>query len=156
MKVVVQLAAESGPIPKPVEIDHTDWATLSGTVHSFCIQGMWFQRFDQYHVDDVGGRARVRCWRDVVGHSDGLEVVFAELAPDPAFGGELNTSIDLKVFAEGDAVAGWTGRISEVHAFRNWEKPSTGIRPDAGLTPTRFDEHSDAKPAVSWRDWIAT
>ncbi len=155
--LIIQPAAVSGPIPPTVEIRATDWATQAPTdIAAVCFQGMWFKRFDKFHFDEVGGRVRARCWYDIVGHSWALEVVFDDIAPDPAFDGEENTSIAFKVYAEGDAVADWTGRVPSVFDFADFEQPPNGTRDGLSLTDERYDEHLAALPSLEWRDWSPT
>jgi hypothetical protein len=65
-------------------------------VHALELQGMRFQGYDHYHVEDTPDGVRFTMWRDDPGEIPpeeymALVVDYRPLAPDPEFGGAYNT-----------------------------------------------------------------
>ena len=155
MRVIVQFAAEAGEVPPIVEIDHADWDSLPSVyINAVCVQGLWIKGCDHYQIRDIAGVCTVYGWSDDpaqwAGNRWAHVFEFPELAPDPKFGGRLNTGIVGRWYAEGANLLAIPGALP----YAMFEAPETGIRRHGiQLDDLRYAAHIANLPRVHWRDW---
>jgi len=95
MLVLVQLAAGADWQP----VDAARFGELAGEPIAVCVQGVTLEGFASYAVEPIDDGLRVTGFD--ASHADVWE--FLSLAPDPRFGGALNTRQSRVVYAAGEA-----------------------------------------------------
>jgi hypothetical protein len=163
------------------EVDSKDWASTPqkpppanssriidaqpGWVHRVCVQGVEFvgDHYAVEHVDDE--TTKVTVWNDdpadyPVGQRFAQVWTFKSLAPDPRFGGAINTRQSQVVYLDfgGPLHTSWAANgLIENLEFKDW---SEFIEPDASITRHGIwvtDEHNAAHERRytkrDWREW---
>lgn len=144
-----------------------------GWLYDLCIDGVMLGGYDHYSaapvtVDGAAG-VDVTLWNDdpedwPAGTRHALVWRFLPPAPDPRFGGRLNTRQWLTYFIEPNAPQ--ADRVGEGEtsggpiAWRSWTE---FVAPPANLTvhgvwlPSELEQQHLAarRPLVSWREWVA-
>jgi hypothetical protein len=154
-----------------IEVDSSEWPSLpkrneprpgqtggtnnqDGWVFDVNVQGVHFGGNDHVAVEDgPDGAVIVYAWNDdpedfPPGMRFGQRWTFLPLAPDPRFGGQLNTRQTREVWAE-DTEA-WKGSMP----WAEFPKPAVVItRHGVWVDDGKLDEHKRAQSPRGWRDW---
>lgn len=164
-----------------VAIDSAAWAALPdlgvpaegqvggendvpGWVHSLNCQGVSFVG-DHYAVEHLPDGCRVTVWwDDLDSYPDGQwyarRWTFLPLAPDPRFGGAINTRQSQVVYAQPEAMALFdaAGPVENTE-YRPWGEfvlpPSLAVRHGIWVTDGLNLAHERAQSPHGWREWAA-
>jgi len=175
MRVGVQWSLAAPTDWRWVEVTHTRqrWASLPkkplphgasvnsepGWVCGLLCQGIVMRGFDHYAVETVtdpewGEGLRFTLWQDGPDFEAGQRWATGwelfEPAPDPAFGGAVNTRQRRTVYAEPDA-----GHPDpDALPFDQFVPPTEAVtRHGVWMSDDRFEAHHQAAPARPWMDW---
>lgn len=152
MLVLVQWTADP---PRDWEgFDHRQWAALpDDPVHALNVQGVIFEGFDHYSVGSVTGGCTVTCWNDPGGDPP-MRWTFLDPAPDPAFGGRVNTRQQLEVFSAEDPLAQTSTSMGKVRLRASFTPPA-GSRSGRQVPDELHAKHQLARTVRGWQEWVA-
>lgn len=172
------------------EYDSTQWTTIPkkpvpvggeiidddpGWIHAICIQGVVFISSDHYvvwHDQPTVGDVSVVIWNNDPVDWDGLFHaqwwIFQNPAPDPVFGGRINTRQWQQIYGEQSYTAGLPPGIIKTHPDRittveNWNKFRQRFDPDFDgplvkhgiwVDDALNDQHKAVRTIHGWREWI--
>lgn len=162
-----------------VEVDSAEWWRLpfrdepsatdriderDGWVHAVCVQGLVFDGYDHYAVEDLGsGLARVTCWNDdpddwPAGSEWARVSTFRPYRQDPRFGGAVNTRISHRIFAGDDVIAAAQTAFSGVdrtivRAWSAFVPPEEFSRNGIWVADDLHTIHRSARSTHGWREW---
>lgn len=157
-------AADWANSPKrPVPLGPSEINAQPGLVCGLNIQGVSFDG-DHYAVEALpGGLIRATVWNDdpedyPPGWRSARVRTFAPLAPDPLFGGAINTRQTSLVYVE-DAIrreyerAGWNP--AELRPWSEFVAPPEHLtRHGAWLPDALYERHWTKRSLRGWREWI--
>lgn len=142
--------------PEPVGGERLD--TSPGWVFALNFQGVILKGWDHYHVEHVGGdthHVRVTCWNDDADdHPIGTRhaTVWDILchAPDPTWGGAINTRQTKTIYAENGYARSNLGS-QPYQAWTSFVPPKSDIR--HGIWVPDPDAFDNAQTNRGWREW---
>jgi hypothetical protein len=149
-------------LPKrPVPSRGAGVSSARGWVNGLLCQGIVMRGFDHYAVEPItdpawGEGLRFTLWQDGPDFATGERwATVWELfdpAPDPAFGGAVNTRQRRTVYAEANA----QHPDPDVRPWAEFVPPAEEhVRHGVWLSDEAFAAHHRAAPARGWREWIA-
>lgn len=151
MKVLVQWTEDD---PQDwQEFDHSQWPTLpDDPVHGLNVQGVIFEGYDHYAVEDgPEDGVVVTVWNDPTTNDDPWQRwTILPLAPDPAFGGQLNTRQSVEWFGDASEMDAANNRLRKRGAFR---EPAGKHRHGVWVSDDLHEQHRAARSVRGWREW---
>lgn len=139
---------------------------VAGWIADVVVQGVSFAGWDHLSAAFPGGTSlQVIAWNDdPVDYPDGpwgQVWTFHDPAPDPRYGGQVNTRQELTVYTDVPAqVAYWTGQTTSMGpvVVRPWAEFPT---PQANLTlhgvwidDALYELHRQRRTLHGWREWV--
>lgn len=135
------------------EYEHTAWPFLPQLpIHALNVQGVVFEGYDHYAVEDgPEGSVVVSVWNDPTTNGDPWQQwTIAPLAPDPAFGGLLNTRQTVQWFHDGPPLA-VPGRQRGRAQFPT--PPAGRQRHGKSVSDAAHAAHREARSVRGWHEW---
>lgn len=139
--------------PEPVGSEVLD--NSPGWIFDLNCQGIHFGGSDHYAVEPVSGGLRVTTWNDdpeeyPVGSRTATVWTLLDPAPDPAFGGVMNTRQTREFYA--DDLVRWPTALPYA-AFV--PPPPVATRHGIWVSDVLRDQHLTVRgPTRGWREWI--
>jgi hypothetical protein len=164
VRVLVQLAEQTGRPKDWVEIDSADWATFAAAnagafLNAINVQGVGLEG-DHCHVEDLGVKGcRITMWNDDPGDWTAKDFRaevwhFQHLAPDARFGGRLNTRQTITIYAPPGNFEHTRG-ARENTTVLDWSAfvPPAPAMDGVWLTDEQYAAHKTTRALKTWHDW---
>lgn len=145
----------SRPIPMSGELGGQD--DTPGWVYALNVQGVIFTGHDHYHVEDISGGCRVTVWDDDPDEDRpvpwvGQRWTFLDPAPDPRYGGAINTRQSIEYWHDVPVEGAGSGGSHQTHAPIDFVPPVTG-RHGIWVPDSKKIEHNARRSSRGWREW---
>src|SRR5262245_24481811 len=129
-----------------------------GWINAVNCQGILMSGYDHYAVEPVndpqwGVGLRFSLWQDdpddfPVGERWATVWELFDPAPDPAYGGSVNTRQRRLMYSEFD-------NPGKTHEWQNFTKPADAVtRHGIWMTDQLFTAHRNAESPHGWREWV--
>lgn len=150
--------------PEPIASSQLD--NLAGWLADVVVQGVSFAGWDHLSAAFPGGGVlRVLAWNDDPADYPngpwGQVWDFADPAPDPRFGGQVNTRQSLTVYSDDPAiVAFWTGQTTSsgpvvVRPWAEFPTPAANVTlHGVWQTDESWELHRAVRTTHGWREWV--
>lgn len=133
--------------------------TQLGWLHALNVQGILFAGCDHYHVSEAGEAVVVTVWNDdpvdfPPGTRHARVWTFLPPAPDPLFGGQVNTRQSQVVHTENQLAFLPAAQNTTVLPWAVFAPPANPIH-GIWVSDAKEDEHRAVRSARGWREWAA-